>query len=212
MRLPRSFATGLWLTATVVSTSMVWTATSIVAADVTDRPAPVVDHDEVVNELQSGSSTAPATPTTAPRPLTTPSSTPTQPRGPVPAPTIPSVPVTTPSQPRQPGVPVAPTPPLPTPTTVAAAPPTTRAASPPTTSAPRPSATYSTKGGVVRVACSGYFIELISSIPSHGWAVNGGARGPGNVEGHFLRSNEDLSVKAVCFGQPIRYYEENPPR
>ena len=212
MRLPLLFATGLWLIATVVSTSMAWTATSIVAADVTDRPAPVIDHDEVVSELQSGSSTAPAAPTTAPRPLTPPSSAPTPAREPVSVPTIPTVPATTPPQPRQPGAPVAPALPPSTPTTVAAAPPTTRAASPPTTAAPRPSATYSTRGGVVRVACSGYFIELISAIPSNGWAVKVVARGPANVEVHFLRSSEDLSVKAVCFGQPIRYYEQDPPR
>ncbi len=65
---------------------------------------------------------------------------------------------------------------------------------------------------MVRVACSGYFIELISAIPSNGYSVKVVARGPANVEVHFLRSSEDLSVKAVCFGQPIRYYEQDPLR
>ncbi len=44
-------AEGLWLVVTMVSTAIVWTATSTVAAGVTDRPAPVVPHDDVVSQL-----------------------------------------------------------------------------------------------------------------------------------------------------------------
>nr|MDQ3642770.1 hypothetical protein [Actinomycetota bacterium] len=91
--------------------------------------------------------------------------------------------------------------------------PPTRPAAPPTPQpSARPSATYSTSGGVVRVACDGFFIELISAIPSNGFAVDVVARGPANVEVHFVRSGQDLSVKAVCYGQPIRYYDQGPPR
>ncbi len=210
MQLPRLFATGLWLTATGVSTFMVWTATSIVAADVTDRPAPVVGHDDVISELQSGSSTVQAAPTTAPKALGSNSTVPVQVRGPVPASPSAAVPPAPPSPPRQPAVTI---PPLSSPTTAAApgAPPTTRPASPTTTAPPRPTATYSTSGGVVRVACNGYFIELISAVPSNGYSVEVKARGPGNVDVHFVRSSEDVSVKAVCFGQPIRYYDQSPP-
>jgi hypothetical protein len=62
------------------------------------------------------------------------------------------------------------------------------------------------------VACTGFFIELVSAIPNNGYAVEVVAGGPVNVEVHFLRPGQDLSVKAVCFGQPIRYYEQTPPR
>ncbi len=211
MQLPRLFATGLWLTATGVSTFIVWTATSIVAADVTDRPAPVVGHDDVVSELQSGSSTVQAAPTTAPKALGSTSTVPVQVRGPVPVSPSGAVPPAPPSPTRQPAVTIAP---LSPPATAAApgSPPTTRPASPTTTAPPRPTTTYSTSGGVVRVACNGSFIiELVSAVPSNGYSVKVNARGPGNVDVHFVRSGEDVSVKAVCFGQPIRYYDQGPP-
>jgi hypothetical protein len=62
------------------------------------------------------------------------------------------------------------------------------------------------------VACNGLLIELLSAIPSNGYAVEVVTGGPANVDVHFVRAGQDLSVKAVCFGQPIRYYEQNPPR
>jgi len=65
---------------------------------------------------------------------------------------------------------------------------------------------------VVRVSCNGFFIELISAIPSNGYSVTVVASGPANVEVHFIGAGEDLSVKVVCFGQPIRYYDQAPPR
>ena len=87
------------------------------------------------------------------------------------------------------------------------------APSPPTSkAAPRPTATYSTSGGVVRVACDGFFIELLSAIPATGYAVKEIADGPGNVDVRFVRPGQELSVKAICYGQPIRYYEQTPPR
>ena len=191
---------------------MVWTATSIVAADVTDRPAPVVDRDEVESELASGT---PGSNTAANS--TTPSSTPkvenptttVRSRGREPVPAGPSAPVPAAPLPPspQPGPTIAASPP----TTTAPGVPTTRPASPPTTQPPpRPTATYSTSGGVVRVACNDFFfIELLSAIPSNGYAVDVVSRGPGKVEVRFIRSGQDVSVNAFCYGEPIRYYESD---
>lgn len=194
MGVPRLFATGLWLAVTAAATAMVWAVTSTVAADVTDRPAPVIAHREVVNELASG-----PTPTTAP-PQTSPPSTAAPPRA-----------ATTTVAPRS----AAAQPPV---TPVPTAPPTTAKASPApsttTTTAPstQPTATYATDGGVVRVACNGVFITLLSAIPANGFATNVVSRGPAYVEVHFVRPGQDLSVKAVCFGSPIRYYGDFPTK
>jgi len=46
--------TGLWLAASVGSTAVVWAATSIVAAEVTDRPSAVIAHADVVKEVEAG--------------------------------------------------------------------------------------------------------------------------------------------------------------
>jgi len=62
------------------------------------------------------------------------------------------------------------------------------------------------------VSCNGFFIELVSAIPTNGYSVVVIAGGPANVDVHFVRAGQDLSVKAVCFGQPIRYYDQTPPR
>jgi hypothetical protein len=201
------FATRLWLAATGVSTFMVWTATSIVAADVTDRPAPVVNREDVVSELQAGPSSAQAPPTSAPR-AAGPTST-TRPPGPAPSTQNPALPQTPPAQPRQPGAPVAPTPAPNTPPTVAGPPPTARPTTPTTTAPAPPTATYSTSGGVVRVACNGFFISLISAIPSNGYSANVVARGPAKVEVHFVRPGDDQPIWAACFGEPIRYDERD---
>ena len=201
-------ATGLWLAVTVVCTSMVWAATSIVAADVTDRPASVLAHQDVVSELASGPSAGTATPTsTAAKPGAPTSTVPSRARAPLPA--NPPAPTTAaPAEAAQPGPPVAPA----SPPTSATPPPTVRPASPSTTlPARQPTGTYSTSGGVVRVACNGVFIDLISAIPANGYAVNVVAGGPANVDVHFVGSGQDQSVKAVCFGQPIRYYDQMPP-
>jgi hypothetical protein len=102
-------------------------------------------------------------------------------------------------------------------TTTTPAPPvttsTTRPAASATTVAPAlPTGTYSTAGGVVRVSCNGLLISLVSAIPTNGFATNVVAAGPGNVDVHFVRPGQDLSVKAVCFGQPIRYDGAFPTR
>jgi len=65
---------------------------------------------------------------------------------------------------------------------------------------------------VVRVACTGVFIELVSAIPANGYAVNVVADGPENVDVRFVGAGQELSVKAVCSGDPIRYYGPTPPR
>ncbi|HVF13395.1 MAG TPA: hypothetical protein VM942_02280 [Acidimicrobiales bacterium] len=191
--LSRLFATGLWLAVTVASTAMVWMATSIVAADVTDRPAPVVAHRDVVSELASV--TGPTTTTTVPSetpPTTVPPS-----RGPVATRPNPAVPVVPTSPTTVPAVTIAPLPPP------AVAPPP---ATPPTTqSPPLPTATYATSGGVVRVACNGVVIELIYAIPGDGYSVKVLASGPGNVDVVFSRPGQRVPVKVVCFGEPIRY-------
>ena len=183
----------------MVSTAIVWTATSRVAADVTDRPAPVVPRREVISQLESEAvqaSSTTTTTTTSTRPTTATTRTPTTvPRNP---------PVTTPApattQPAPP--PASPS------TTVAARPPVI---APTTTQAPsRPTATYSTSGGVVRVACDGFFIQLLSATPADGYSTIVVARGPVNVEVHFVRFARDVSVKVVCFGQPIRYFGDPP--
>lgn len=196
--MPRLFTTALWLVATMVSTGIVWTATSRVAADVTDRPAPVVPRREVISQLESEAAQASSTTTSTRAPTPTTTRTPTTvPRNP---------PVTTPSP--------ATTRPAPTPaspsTTVAARPPVI---APTTTQAPsRPTATYSTSGGVVRVACDGFFIQLLSATPADGWSTTVVAGGPVNVDVHFVRLGQDVSVKVICFGQPIRYFGDPPTR
>jgi len=63
---------------------------------------------------------------------------------------------------------------------------------------------------VVRVSCNGLLIQLVSAIPSNGYAVRVVAAGPGNVDVHFLGSGQDVPVRAVCFGQPIRYDDQIP--
>ena len=189
-------AAGLWLVVTMVSTAIVWTATSTVAADVTDRPAPVVPHDDVVSQLQAAPPETRPTTTTTTRPVapTTRGRTTVPPNAPVAAPPT-TQPVPGPSPSPSTTVPTAPMP---------TAPPTTQAPS-------RPTATYSTAGGVVRVACDGFFIQLLSATPNDGYRAVVPPRGPVNVEVHFVRFSQDLSVKVICFGQPIRYYDEMPP-
>ena len=183
--MPRLFALGLWLVATLISTAIVWTATSTVAADVTDRPAPVVPRRDVVSAL----ATVPTTTTTTTRPATT--STTRVVRTTVAR----NSPTTTPAPPTT--RPAAPT-------TVAAPPPVTTT---PTTQAPSgPTATYPTAGGVVRVVCDGVFIHLLSATPADGWSAVVVAGGPLTVEVRFLRLGQVVTVKAVCFGQPIRYF------
>ncbi|HET7718931.1 MAG TPA: hypothetical protein VFK43_03115 [Acidimicrobiales bacterium] len=190
--MPRLVSVGLWLLATLVSTAIVWTATSTVAADVTDRPAPVVPRRDVVSQLATVPTTAITTTTTT---TPAPTSTTRVARTTVPR----NVPTTAPAP--------ATTRPAPA-TTVAAPPPVT---TPPTTQAPTgPTATYPTAGGVVRVVCDGILIHLISATPADGWSVVVVTGGPLTVEVRFLRLGQVATVKAVCFGQPIRYFGDAP--
>lgn len=212
MPLSRLFATGLWLAVTTASTGIVWMATSIVAADVTDRPAAVLAADDVVDQLESASEPATTTTSIAPDAQGQTSAVPPDGSPRTPADPNRAVPSPAPPSPRQ-DVTAAPGPPPPTAPTEPQAPPQRGPAPPaPPQTAPRPTATYATSGGVVRVACNGFFIDLVSAIPNNGYAVNVVAGGPANVDVHFIRQGEDVSVKAVCFGQPIRYYDESPPR
>ncbi|MGI9033734.1 MAG: hypothetical protein ACR2HY_08680 [Acidimicrobiales bacterium] len=206
MALPRLLGAALWLVATLASTAMIWTATSIVAADVTDRPPSVVAHRDVVSELQSGPPATPAPPTSTAPKLGSPTGPPAD-RGKASAGPSSTLPAS--SQSPQPGtanpspapVPAAPGPTL----SIPAGPPVSQPPSPPT-------ATYSTNGGVVSVACNGFFIELTSAIPANGYSVKVVSGGPANVDVHFLATGQDISVKVVCFGQPIRYYDQSPPK
>jgi hypothetical protein len=185
---------------TAVATAIVWAGTSTVAADLTDRPAPVIAHRDVVEALQPGEPTDETEPG-----ITTPvtgGSAPTVPSGgPRPAAPAPQVPAAGPSgsATQPPGV--VPPPPSTTP-------PTPRPPSPPTTQAPqRPTATYSTPGGSVTVGCTGpflFFVELVSATPRNGYSVNVVSAGPYYVEVHFVRPGRDEPVWAYCIGQPIR--------
>jgi hypothetical protein len=191
--MPRLVAVGLWLVATLISTAIVWTATSTVAADVTDRPAPVVPRREVVSELATVPSTTTTSTTPAPTTSTTRGVRTTVARN---APTTAAAPPTT-----RPATPS---------TTVAAPPPVTTT---PTTRPPSgPTATYPTAGGVVRVMCDGVFIQLLSATPADGWSALVVDRGPITVEVQFVRPGQTATVKAVCFGQPIRYFGDIPLR
>ncbi len=203
MAVPRLFAVGLWLAVTAGATAMVWGATSIVAADVTDRPAPVVAHRDVVSQLAAA---PPAPTTTAPKPPPEPTTVPSKglsqgtPRSGA------SVPATSPPSTAPPATTPSSTPPI----TVKTSPlgPTTTT----TTPASPQSATYSTPGGVVAVSCNGFFITLVSAIPSNGFATEVLAQGPANVDVHFVRPGQDLAVQVVCFGRPIRYDGPMPTR
>jgi len=198
----RLLAVGLWLAVTAAATAIVWAGTSTVAADLTDRPAPVIAHQDVVNALQSD----------APAPETTPGISPPAPDAtgaPSAAdPTGDDAAVPTPGA-TPPGVSGSETPPAiaGVPAPVPAAPPTT-VVSPPTTQAPQgPTATYSLAGGTVTVACTnGFFIGLVSATPNNGYAVNVVAAGPYYVEVHFVRAGRDDPLWAYCLGRPVRAY------
>jgi cytoskeletal protein RodZ len=202
----RYFAAGIWLALTVAATLIVWTAVSVVAADVTDRPAPVVAHHDVIVALAGGSATTTtsttsgsAPPTTRIIPLTTvPRATKS------PSPTLPRAAISTPTNP--------------VPTTVTPTSPTTRPpvrpAAPPTTVAPAgATATYSTTGGVLVVACTGYYtIRLVAALPNDGYQALVLTAGPNFVSVDFATSGRSLLVSAACFfGQPFEYTNQSGP-
>ena len=202
----RSLAAGIWLALTVTATVIVWAAVSVVAADVTDRPAPVIAHHDVVVALQRPTTTTPAA-TSATAPRNTPSSV-SLPiaRGPVTTAAARSGPPTT----KAPAV-------LP-PATVAT-PPTTKAPPRPTgatttVAPPVGTATYATAGGVVAVACTGFnSIRLVAALPNDGFQAIVVLPGPLAVQVTFVAPGRNISVSATCFfGQPLEYTKgQSPP-
>lgn len=191
----RSFAFGLWLAVTLTATAIVWTAVGVVAADVTDRPAPVVAHRDVVVALADSSPVPPTARTTTTTVKPVPTSPPAAARATTVAPrsstTLP------PFAPFVPGV------------TTTKVPPTTIkpvVVPPPTTQPPTPTTSYSTRGGVVTVACTSPFtVRLVSATPNDGFLVIVANAGPGQVEVNFLSRSQALKVSAVCFfGKPVK--------
>lgn len=206
MPVRRLFAVGLWLCVTTAATAIVWAGTSTVVADLTDRPPPVVGRRDVERALVSGEPDARTAPgITTPSASGTPSTVP--PKGAQSPAAAAGAPASTPSAPQTPGAvvpsPVAPVAPsAPTPTTVP---------SPPATRAPQsPTATYSTTGGMVTVACNGFFIDLVSATAATGYSVDVVTGGPYYIEVHFVRTGRDYPVWAFCLGQPIRVYDGPP--
>ena len=200
----RSIAAGIWLALTVTATLIVWAAVSVVAADVTDRPAPVVAHRDVVVALQAGSgepTTSSTTSTTAPRVA--------------PAATTPARSATTTTTPGRAAAPLAPagqatTTTLPRATTTTTKPP---ARPPTTTSFAGGTATYSNEGGVVAVGCTSFnTIRLVAALPFDGYQALVTSGGPLFVQVNFVRPTRNISVSAACFfGQPIQFNKTTTP-
>jgi hypothetical protein len=200
----RSLAAGIWLALTITATLIVWAAVSVVAADVTDRPAPVVAHRDVVVALQAGAEHPPTTTTTTTVPRLVP---------PTAAPPVTSRPATTVVGNR--GAPTTITI-LPPPPTTPRAPTTTKAPARPTTTTtliPPGTATYSTAGGSVAVACIGYnSIRLVAALPNDGFQAVVVSGGPFGVQVNFLAPGRNISVSAACFfSQPFEYTQGQAP-
>ena len=205
MRTRRLFGAGLWLATTAAATALVWAATSVVAADVTDRPAPVVGHRDVVSALATPPANPETSPTTAP-PKVPSSTASTSVVGSSTSSAARSTSTTNPPQ-RTTFVPFS------VPTTAAATPPTTRPSGPTTTPAPQVTATYSTEGGVVTVACAGpSSIRLVSATPADGYLVFVVSGGPQYVGLQFHSANNGVTVGASCvFGLPHRFDNSGQP-
>jgi hypothetical protein len=205
----RSLAAGIWLVMTVTATLIVWAAVSVVAADVTDRPAPVVAHHDVVVALQAGSEQSTTT-TVAPAP---PSTSALAPRS-----TVTSRPTTSTSgRSGPPGSIVGAV----ATTTIPAAPPTTKAPQHPpvstttTTTTMAPSggtATFTNAGGSVAVACtSSGSIRLVAAFPADGFQAVVWSGGPFVVQVNFVGQGRNLPISAACvFGQPFRGNDFQP--
>jgi hypothetical protein len=191
----------MWLILTLAATVIVWEAVSVVAADVTDRPAPVVAQHEVAVALKNGSSTTILAPLTPPNTAATVSLPPTS-RGvtPTTAPRTVTTPITASAAPPTTAAPVT--------TTTTTSPPRP-AATPPTTAVPTGArATYSTGGGVVTVACTGVSsIELVAAVPFDGYQALVFSGGPNFVALSFVNgSGGNFPVGASCaFGQPFQF-------
>lgn len=204
----RFVAAGIWLILTVTATVTVWEAVSVVAADVTDRPAPVVAPHQVAVALKNGSSTTivasltpPNTAATAPPPPTTRGVAPTT------APRTVTTPATAPAAPPTTSAPL---------TTTTTTPPPPPPATPPTTAPPTGArATYSTGGGVVTVACTGVAsIELVAAVPFDGYQAVVFSGGPNFVALSFVNGKGgNFPVGASCaFGQPFQFQSSGSHR
>lgn len=205
----RYLAAGIWLALTVTATAIVWAAVSVVAADVTDRPAPVVAHRDVVVAL--GGSSAPsglattAVPKVPPTVTTRPADAVTTTTAPVGRRGAPVTAAATTTTPPSPTTTKAPTPTTVAPTTV---PPTT---APPTTAPPGATATYSTDGGAVGVACTGFnSIRLVVALPNDGYQAIVTSGGPYFVQVNFVGHGRNVPVGAACvFDVPFEFTQFN---
>ena len=197
----RYLAAGIWLVLTIAATSIVWEAVSLVAADVTDRPAPVVASHDVAAALHAAGSTTTVAATTPPPPPPTTAPTQTT-RPPTAAPTTLSNTVARPPATTLPTF-------TPSPTTVpvhaTTVPATTPPTAPPTTSGA--TATYSTPGGVALVACTGpASIRLVAALAADGYQAVVVSGGPNFVALSFIGQGKNYPVGAACaFGQPYQF-------
>jgi hypothetical protein len=202
----RSIAAGIWLALTVTATLIVWAAVSVVAADVTDRPAPVVAHRDVVVALQAGSGETTTTDTTTTAvPRAAPAATTVAPRV-----------ATATTTPERTVVTIAP--PVGQATTTTAPRATTTTTKPPVHPPTTPpfaggTATYSTAGGVVAVGCTGpSSIRLIAALPADGYQALVTPGGTLFVQVNFVSPARTVSVSAVCFfGQPFESEKTTTP-
>jgi hypothetical protein len=70
---------------------------------------------------------------------------------------------------------------------------------------PAGTASYSTRGGVVTVACTGFYtIRLVAALPADGYQAVVLSGGPYFVQVNFLGHGQNIAVTAGCvFGQPV---------
>jgi hypothetical protein len=84
---------------------------------------------------------------------------------------------------------------------------------PTTTVAPPGTATYSTGGGIVAVACTGFnSIRLVAALPNDGFQAIVVSGGPFGVQVGFHAPGRNISVSAACFfNQPFEYTQGQAP-
>jgi hypothetical protein len=211
----RPLAAGIWLTLTVTATLIVWAAVSFVAADVTDRPAPVVAHRDVVVALQAGATDEGTTTTTLPSSTARPGTGAGTTKAPTSSTSAPAGgrTVTTISGGRNgPATgPVFGQGTAASASTVATPPPSSPQLRPgPTTTttaaAVGGTATFSNAGGAVTVACTSFdTIRLVAALPNDGYQAVVVSSGGFYVQVNFVSGGTTLSISAACvFGQPFQ--------
>jgi hypothetical protein len=73
------------------------------------------------------------------------------------------------------------------------------------TTAAAPPSTFSVRGGVVTVGCSGATIRLASASPNDGYRLDVRENGPARVDVGFVGHDDDSSITLVCTnGTPVR--------